>query len=112
MSHPYITCRCLERDVASVEAAIPDAVAQFLKLHGKPGAKCDVVIDKQHFLKGMHPDGLEYAGGVIVMSNRGHVWVDNTFNSRLSIASEVCLPGLKQQLFGPHMVLSSKINTD
>ena len=94
-----------------MESAIPDAVAQFLKVHGKPGAKCDVTIDKQHFLNGTHPDGLPYAGGVVVRSSRGHVWVDNTFNARLQIASEVLLPELKAKLFGPHVVLSHKINS-
>jgi vacuolar-type H+-ATPase subunit E/Vma4 len=102
--------RCKEGDVAAVESAIPQAVSNFLKNHGKPGAHCDVTVDKKHYLKGAHLDGMEYAGGVVCMSARGHMWVDNTFNARLQIASEIVLPDLKSKLFGSHVVLSHKIN--
>merc|ERR1711907_111141 len=91
-----VTLRCKESDLSQVESAIPSAVSAFLAAHGKPGAKCDVTVNKSAWLPASE------SGGVILVGSSGKVQVDNTFSARMEIAAEQLMPQMKSMLFGKY----------
>eukprot|EP00658_Telonema_sp_P-2_P012053 TRINITY_DN14598_c0_g1_i6.p1 TRINITY_DN14598_c0_g1~~TRINITY_DN14598_c0_g1_i6.p1 ORF type:complete len:300 (-),score=109.06 TRINITY_DN14598_c0_g1_i6:445-1344(-) len=86
------TVYCREQDQAAVKKAVDAALS---KHAGRTGESIELVLSQDKFI----PDDEQSIGGVVVRSECGKIYCKNTFQSRLQIISEMCMPQIKDLLF-------------
>lgn len=91
MIEPNVVIRCRQKDLALVEAVVPQAVAEFKNVVKKD---CSVKIDQEHFLPS------DICGGVEILAQKGKIKIVNTLESRLDLVGQQMLPEIREILFG------------
>jgi len=109
---PEVEIRCRACDKELVKEVLPEAVERFKELYKKnvlednkkkgidftPDFENDPVLKPKVTVSDeVLPDSV--LGGVILTSYNGRIVCSNTIESRLSIASEKCLPAIRKVLF-------------
>jgi len=95
-----VTVICRAEDDAIVTAAIPAAVNAYKQ---RTGTEAVLVVEKRHRLAPGpgKARGPTCSGGVVLAAKDGKIICNNTFEQRLSLASEGLLPEIRGLLFPP-----------
>lgn len=91
VTEPEVTFRCVEDQFRLVQEALPSAVSKYTEMTGK---KVDCKIDDSKFLT---PDRI---GGVVLITKKNRLVVDNTLMARVELVSRQLLPEIRTILFG------------
>ena len=84
-----VSVRCREADRSMVEGVLSAAQSKY-------GKKVALTVDAARPL----PAAPQCTGGVVLSARNDSILCDNTIDSRLDIAFEQCLPGIRAMLFG------------
>jgi len=103
---PVITIRCREMDKSLVEAACPIAAKKYTEILNKECGVTKTVkltVDKSGIYLPPPPGddnhGASCCGGIILITSNGRISCDNTFDSRLQMVIQECLPQIRKTLF-------------
>jgi len=86
-----VLIRCMSDQVDLVEQLVNHAKATYQSMTNKD---INIEVDKQNFLNS------EKIGGVMLITKRGRLTIDNTIVARLELISQQLLPEIRTTLFG------------
>lgn len=86
-----VVVRCRRADIESVDSVMPSVTEEYVASTGNP---VTLSLDRDTFLAD------SCTGGVVLLSQRGTIVVENTFESRLEIAYQQNLPKIRTTMFG------------
>ncbi|KAG7195368.1 V-ATPase V1 sector subunit E [Scheffersomyces spartinae] len=87
-----VTIKVRECDVKIAKSASEQAAKNF---EAKAKFPVTITVDETNFLD------KDSIGGVVLVNSTGKIEVDNTLEERLKLLSELALPGIRLELFGP-----------
>lgn len=91
LMEPVVTVRCRQADLSLVQAAVPQAVAEYQAMSKLP---CTVKVDTTSFLPAT------ICGGVELIVRNSRIKISNTLEARIDMLAQQMLPEVRNSLFG------------
>lgn len=91
LSDSDVVVRCRAADVEIVDSVLPSVTEEYVATTNSP---VTVNLDRHTYLAD------SCTGGVVLLSQRGNIVVENTLESRLEIAYQQNLPKIREMMFG------------